>query len=491
MSKEGKEVGMTARDIDVARSTDGKIYLPERMELDEAVIWLQRKRKEEEQTVAFQEIIGAFPPDGAVALMRAMKDQFGWTSMVATKGFFGDNPPVMIDIDIGPHESIKVPWGQFKIPGVEGYVQTGVMMRDGVMVFVLHGEVKQKHYHVLTELARRTREFVDTQSIYRGRAFAIEYDEDGEGEFGTMEAPKFLDLVSVQPEELIFSDDLTKAVNDYIFTPILKAEECEAAGVPVKRGICLLGPFGTGKTLTAYVAAKHCETVGRTFVYLRDVAHLSDAIKFAQQYAPAIVFAEDIDRVTGGGRDGALDEILNTLDGVDSKESKVMVILTTNNIEKVNRAMLRPGRIDVALMIGPPDGPAAERLVIQYARGLLVKNIDLTEVGAQLSGEIPAVIREAVERAKLSGIARGGKLRITADDLLLAARTLSDHIALMNEEAVDQMPIVTRFAEELGKGISYGIRISAEKGILAPAEMAALNGDGARGLHQQAESIVE
>ena len=489
-----KEKEMTARDVDIDRSPDGKIYIPEKMELDEAVIWLQRRRKEQEQTVAFHEIIGAFPPDGAVALMKAMKEQFGWTAMSTVKGMFGDNPPVMIDVEIGPGESIKVPWGQFEIPGVQGFVRTAVTMKDGVMAFVLTGEVKQKHYHILTELAQRTRKFVNEQSIYRGRAFSIEFNDEGEGEFGTMEGPKFLDLVTVKPEELIFSADLHKAVNDYIFTPILKAEECEAAGVPVKRGICLLGPFGTGKTLIAYVAAKHCEEVGRTFVYLRDVRHLSDAIKFAQQYAPAVVFAEDIDRVVSGERTGAIDEILNTLDGVDSKESKVMVIMTTNNIEKVNRAMLRPGRIDVALTIGPPDAEAAERLVHQYSRGLLVKGIDLEDVGKQLDGQIPALIREAVERAKLSAIARGEKkLAITSADLLLAARTLVEHINLMNEEEQDQTPIVTRFAKEMGTAFGAGVRSSEYNDILSPAEMQALrksNRAGSLGLHKKTEETL-
>lgn len=478
------QTGVVARDVDVERSTDGKIYLPQSMEIDDAILWLQRKKKEENQMVSVVEILECFPPDGAVALMRAMKAQFGWTALSTVKGMFGDEPPVMIDVETGPHDSIKVPWGQFEIPGVSGHINTAATMKDGLIVFAITGNVKQKHYHIITELADRTRELVATQSIYRGKAFAIEYNEAGEGEFGEMEAPKFLDLTSVKPSELIFSKELAKAVNDYVFTPILHPNECEKAGVPVKRGICLLGPFGTGKTLTAYVAAKHCETVERTFVYLKDVSHLAGAIRFAQQYAPAVVFAEDIDRVVTGARTAQIDEILNTLDGVDSKESKVMVIMTTNNIDKVSRAILRPGRIDVALHIGPPDREAAIRLVEQYARGQLVKDIDLTEVGDMLEGHIPAVIREAVERAKLSSIGRREKrVQITSEDLLLAARTLVDHVAMMSEEAEDQMPVVTRFGEVMGSAFARGLRVAANEGTLDADEVSVLtNGEGAKGL---------
>lgn len=483
MTEEQK--GFTARNVDVNRSEDGAIYLPEKMEIDEAILWLQRKKKEENQMVAVVETLECFPPDGAVALMRAMKEQFGWTALSTVKTMFGEEPPMMVDIEIGPNESIKVPWGRFEIPGISGHVETSATMKDGLVVFALTGQVKQKHYHVVTELARRTRELVATDSIYRGKAFKVRYNDQGTGEFGAMEAPRFLDLQAVVPNELIFSDELTQAINDYVFTPILHPKECEEAGVPVKRGICLLGPFGTGKTLTAYVAAKHCETVGRTFVYLKDVAHLADAIRFAEQYAPAVVFAEDIDRVVSGGRTEAVDEILNTLDGVDSKESKVMVIMTTNHIDKVNRAILRPGRIDVALLVGPPDAVAAIRLVKQYSRGLLAKDIDLEPVGELLKGQIPAVIREAVERAKLSSIGRRAKnVNITTEDLLQAGRTLNEHISMMAEDVDEATPVVQKFGEMVGRGIGLGLEVAANNGTLSPSEVGVLtNGQGAEGLH--------
>lgn len=456
-----KKKEVTARDCDVARSEDGKLYLPDRMSYDEAILWLQRKKREEEEEVAFNEFIQAFPPDGAAAFARAMKETFGWTSMSPTPGFFGSTPPIMLDVEIGPGESIKIPWGRFEIPGVEGYVQTGVGMKDGQMVFALQGKVKQKHYHILAQLAEITRDEVKKNSIYRGKAFRIEYkyDSDGDpaGEFGSLDAPKFLDLTEVKPEELVFSGELDRAINDYVFTPILKPEECEQAGVPVKRGVCLYGPYGTGKTLTAYVAAKHATSVGRTFIYLKDVSHLADALEFAKQYAPAVVFAEDVDRMVGGSRDQAVDKILNTIDGLDSKESKVMVILTTNHVDKINKALLRPGRMDLALEIGPPDAKAVERLINLYARGLLEDSTDLTRVGEALQGQIPAVIREAVERAKLSSVARGGKLVITEQDLLLAAETLVDHITLLNEEHEEPSKIEI-LGERLGVGMVQGLQ---------------------------------
>ena len=480
---------VTARNCDVARSKDGKIYLPVHMDYDDAVLWLQRKKREENEIVSFQELIQAFPPDGAAAFAKALEVKFGWTSMVKTPGFFGANPPSMLNVDVGPYESRKIPWGRFEIPGVEGHVDTGVGMKDGHLVFAINGEVKQKHYHILADLAKLTREIVAEESIYRGKAFKIEYTAEGEGEFGNMNAPKFLDLSEVKPDELIFSAELDRAINDYVFTPILKAEACEKAGVPVKRGVCLYGGYGTGKTNTAYVAAKHCVSVDRTFIYLKDVKYLAEAIEFAKQYSPAVVFAEDVDRAVGGDRSVQVDQILNTIDGLDSKESKVMVILTTNHVDKINQALLRPGRMDLALEIGPPDALAVERLIRLYSRGLLSDDADLRRAGEALSGQIPAVIREACERAKLSSVARGGDLEINEDDLLLAAETLVDHIMLLNEDKQDPSQLEA-IGERLAFGFVKGARHAKDDGLLSIDELGSLpnaNGEAERLLHKPLE----
>jgi SpoVK/Ycf46/Vps4 family AAA+-type ATPase len=76
----------------------------------------------------------------------------------------------------------------------------------------------------------------------------------------------------------------------------------QAHKVPLKRGVLLEGPYGTGKTLTAFVTAKKCVENGWTFIMLDRVAALKEALTFARMYAPAVVFAEDIDRSVEGER---------------------------------------------------------------------------------------------------------------------------------------------------------------------------------------------
>lgn len=490
-----QEFTMTARNCDVERSEDGKIYLPKSMGLDEGILWLQRKKREENEVVSFNEAIQCFPPDGAVAFAKAMKEKFGWTSMVATPGFFGSSPPTMIDVATGPYSSVKIPWGRFEIPGIDGHVSTGVASKDGQMVFAIQGQVKQKHYHILADLADLTRKHAVEGSIYRGQAIRVEYHEDGQGEFGNMDAPTFLDLSQIDSSELTFSKKLDQAIRDYIFTPILYSDECEAAGVPVKRGILMFGGYGTGKTLTAYVAAQKCVEAGRTFIYLRDVRHLAQAVDFAKQYSPAVIFAEDIDRaVQGQDRSAEVDRILNTLDGVDSKQNNVMVILTTNHVDEVNKALLRPGRIDLALEITPPDADAVQKLVRIYGRGLIDPTADLGKVGAALDGYIPAVIREAVERSKLSAVSRLERSpeegELTEQDLLIAAETLTGQIKLLNAEVEDPSRIEA-VGVRLGRGIGHGLNDLLRHGEITKDEVARIpkdvNGEALSELHKRLE----
>src|SRR5262249_9702485 len=110
------------------------------------------------------------------------------------------------------------------------------------------------------------------------------------------------------------------------------------------------------KTLTAYVTAKKSSSNNWTFIYLDRVAGLHEAFRFAKQYAPSVIFAEDIDRaVNGDDRTTDIDDVLNTIDGIESKGGEIITILTTNHVDQINRAMLRPGRLDAVISIQAPD----------------------------------------------------------------------------------------------------------------------------------------
>ena len=468
---------MSDTSIDIRKQVEIKregrtITLPPSMEIDEAITWLNRRKKEEEQEVAISETIEAFPPDGAVALQRALDDLYGWTALSSTPGFFGDNPPRMIGVRVGPTETIKVPWGRIVIPGMSGYLETGMEDTTRGPLFRITGIVKQKHYGMAVEVIDRTRAFVRERSIYKGRAIRIDLSNGD-----AFAAMSFLDLTKVRPDEIIFSREIEKQVEACIMAPVRNRELCSRLGVPTKRGILAEGPYGTGKTLLAKAAAKVCQEHGWTFVLLDNVHDLARAIDLASRYTPAMVFAEDVDRAVGLERTTEVDQILNTVDGIAHKDSEILLVLTTNHVDQINPAMLRPGRLDAVISVTPPDGEAVARLVRLYGRDVLVATDEqLVPVGEALRGNIPAIIREVVERAKLFAVAErvregnGGAaaLKISADDLMAASRIVLQQVALLQPKAPEKAPTIDRAFRELfasaGGGVGeFNVEVELEK----------------------------
>ena len=125
------------------------------------------------------------------------------------------------------------------------------------------------------------------------------------------------------------------------------------------------------------------------------------------------------------------------IDGISSKGTEIMVVLTSNHVEKINRAMLRPGRLDAVITITAPDQQAVKRLIRLYGRELVDPNDELELASAVLTGQIPAIIRECTERAKLYAIGRSdddNSLQITDEDVHGAAVGMKPHMDLLEQK---------------------------------------------------------
>ena len=258
----------------------------------------------------------------------------------------------------------------------------------------------------------------------------------------------------------MFDDDIRSQIETNILVPIKQTESCRKYKIPLKRGILLEGPYGTGKSLTARMTAALCEQNGWTFVLLDKVQGLRVALEFANRYSPAVVFAEDIDRIASE-RDEAANDLINTIDGVVSKRSEIMTILTTNFAEKLNPVILRPGRLDAVISLRAPTDATVQKLIRMYAGKLLDKDADVSGAGKELSGQIPASIRECVERSKMGMIGRGAT-KLSNEDLVVAAKTMKNHLALLNRD--NKKPSVAEtLAASLHEVIGNGSDAMAEK----------------------------
>lgn len=413
-----------------------KLILPEGLSIEGAMKLLQRRQDYLQEDTKISETFNVFPWDGAHALNVVLEQRYGWSPATPTPGFFGPEPPQMISIEIGFAKTTQIPWGRFALPNIKGFIQTGVGQKDGRLVFAITAVVKRESESVIQNLFADMREYLKENSIYRGQAVKIRFlDENGDKL--QMPEPKFMDLDSIDESLLVYPEAVQKDIETNLFTPIDRVDDCIKNGMSVKRGILLGGTYGTGKTLAAFVAAKHASRAKATFVYVPRGDELAEAIEFAKMYQQngCVVFCEDIDRVVSGERSVAMDDILNIIDGIDTKSARIITVLTTNHLDKINPAMLRPGRLDSVIEILPPDAKAVELLLRKYGGEAIGADVDLTEAGVHLDGEIPAVIAEVIKRAKLvqlklqepGTIVRG----LTGAAVVEAARSMKSQLDLL------------------------------------------------------------
>lgn len=442
-----------------------KLIVPEGMKYPTAIDLLMRRMKYEEEVVELNETFACFPFDGAYNFEQVLIEKFGWAPSETKpgKGFFQPpQPPQLLSIEIGPGQVRQVPWGMFSLPTVDGTIECSIGHKDGGIRFALEASVKRKDEETIKDLFKRLRDRLVTHSIYRGKAIKLRFRDD-KGNTLPMPEPKYIDTAKIDADELIYSREIERSIDTNLFTPIRRVDDCKRNGIPVKRGIMLSGAFGTGKTLGARVAAKLAVEAGLTYVTVLRADELDDAINFAKLYGePAcVLFCEDIDRSMKGERTVKIDDILNTIDGVDSKQLNLITVLTTNNIEEINAAMLRPGRLDAIIEISAPDAEACERLIRRVAGRALDPDTDITDAAAKLAGNVPAVITEVVKRAKLSQLAlspRGTIVeKLTGESLDDAAFTMTSQNELLRRASAPK-PGRPALEEAMGEVVRAELR---------------------------------
>jgi len=164
-------------------------------------------------------------------------------------------------------------------------------------------------------------------------------------------------------------DAAVEAVRDYAELPLKHAELFSRVGVRAGRGILLWGPPGNGKTLLARAVAgesdAHIEVISGPEVLSKWVGEgerrLREVFERAARLAPSVVLMDELD-VIAGSRDSAdsrhlrelVSQLLVLLDGLEDR-GRVLVIATTNRPQDIDPAILRPGRIDRKVRLGPPD----------------------------------------------------------------------------------------------------------------------------------------
>lgn len=203
-------------------------------------------------------------------------------------------------------------------------------------------------------------------------------------------------------------------------------------GASMPKGILLVGPPGTGKTMLAKAVAGEANVPffsmsGSEFVEMfvgMGASKVRDLFKQAKEKAPCIVFIDEIDAI-GQKRDGrlsgndereqTLNQLLTEMDGFEGNTG-VIILAATNRPETLDPALTRPGRFDRRVPVELPDLKGREEILKVHAKKINVApDVDLAHVARMASGASGAELANIVNEAALRAVRNGRKSAIQAD----------------------------------------------------------------------------
>ena len=215
---------------------------------------------------------------------------------------------------------------------------------------------------------------------------------------------------------------------DYLHNP----DKYQQIGASMPKGILLVGPPGTGKTMLAKAVAGEANVPffsisGSEFVEMfvgMGASKVRDLFKQAKEKAPCIVFIDEIDAIgqkrdnkMGGNdeREQTLNQLLTEMDGFEGNNG-VMILAATNRPESLDPALTRPGRFDRRAPVELPDLKGREEILIVHAKKIkIAENVDFGKIARMASGASGAELANIINEAALRAVRDGRSCASQAD----------------------------------------------------------------------------
>ncbi len=233
---------------------------------------------------------------------------------------------------------------------------------------------------------------------------------------------------NVKWEDIGALEDAKQELKEAVEWPLKYGKVFEHMNAKPPKGILLYGPPGTGKTMLAKAVATESEA---NFIAVKGPEFLNkwvgesekavrETFRKARQASPCVIFMDEIDSIApergkNGGDNGVtervISQMLTEMDGLESLNN-VVVIAATNRPDIMDPALLRPGRFDKSILIGPPDTDSRESILGIHTKGKpLAEGVDLRVIAERTEGcsgaDLAAICNEAVMNAVRRLIATG------------------------------------------------------------------------------------
>lgn len=406
--------------------------------------FIEGEIKQSKKMASFKYTLLCWKPDGVYQLNRAINEVFGSAVSKEDKSPSGNSNIDTVDVILAGGSRTKVPFGKISLEELGEDSEININYDNDRHLLLVKGQCQFKYQSLIDDIVERTKELLATESIYKNQALEIT----------NLSEPKIMTLAGIDKQFMVLSKK-TEFELQPLRSRILYPEKCIAKGIPLKYGCLLEGKYGTGKTLLAFKLAKDAVNNGWSFVYLKDPSLLAETLRMCKVVDRSghgvIVFVEDIDQVTRGNRDSAMQDILNTLDGGDTKDMNVITLFTTNHIELIEPTFLRGKRIGSVITMDCLDAETAERFIretFSEAEGYSVDD-DLSDVcnyiaKAQIA---PAFMAEIVESTK-SKLIFTEETHVTSFHIKTSVESYQHQVGLASKKAVIETP-----ADKLAAGL--------------------------------------
>ncbi|XP_023217481.1 26S proteasome regulatory subunit 8-like isoform X1 [Centruroides sculpturatus] len=227
-----------------------------------------------------------------------------------------------------------------------------------------------------------------------------------------------------------------REIKEVIELPIKHPELFESLGIDQPKGVLLYGPPGTGKTLLARAVAHHTDCTfvrvsGSEFVqkYIGEGTRLmKELFDMAKEHAPCIIFIDEVDSIGSSRFDKArsdsevqrtLLELFSQLDGFDSNRN-IKIIMATNRIDVLDKALIRSGRIDKKIEFRSPNEEARMNILKIHSHQMnLYRGINFRRISEMMEGASGAEIKAVCTEAGMFAL-RENRIYVTQNDFEMA-----------------------------------------------------------------------